>query len=91
VERRWTVGPDNSGEADRGRVHQLLADIESIGHKVGGSFVLVPLREKRPDDEGRTVGWTAVWRSFTPAFAPGDPTDDEAAAVLEPDGVAGTA
>jgi hypothetical protein len=85
------VGPNEFGETDRGRVHQLLADIESLGHMTGGTFVLVPLREQIAEGEWRTVGWRAVWRSFTPAFAPGGLSDEEAAAVLGPDGVAGTA
>lgn len=83
MEREWTVGGGGLQEVDRQQVHQMLADMESIGHYVGGFFVIVPLRAELPDGEYVTVGWTSKWKSFAPAGRVAEPEQPEA---VEDDG-----
>lgn len=47
-----------------------MADVESIGDKIGGQFALIPLRGKvvvNGREEHRTVGWRFVWQPYAPA------------------------
>lgn len=70
MERTWErVGADQfGGEADRDAVRSRLGDIESIGHLVGGVFLLAPIRAQDPTTgEFKTIGWHMRWDSFAPA------------------------
>lgn len=54
------------GDLDRAAVREALADLESIGHREGGAFIVAPVRTVRTRgadeivagvDEFRTRGW----------------------------------
>lgn len=94
-DRTWVVDDITElGELDRAAVLQALTDVESIGHREGGAFIVAPIRRVRtraePEiaaglDEFETLGWvfrhTYAPHAETRQVAPEGEVELEAAAV----------
>jgi hypothetical protein len=50
----------------RQAVADALMEVETIGHRVGGSFLSVPKRIEVMPDVWITVSWRIIWQSFGP-------------------------
>jgi hypothetical protein len=73
--REWTVSLfDPAGNINRDPVLEALHDVEAIGHREGGLFVIAPHREPVEislDEEGSTrTEWVTVGWTFKHEFAP---------------------
>lgn len=76
--RQWVIEPrlvdQESGnvELDRAEVAQALAELEPLGHYLGGSFIVTPLRVKVEDSLGgeayRVIAWHVEHEPFVPAL-----------------------
>lgn len=81
ADRVWSVGAVYDEESDvrlpdvdRQEVTQALIDLEAVGHTLGHSFVLTPIRVKFGEDdfgtpEFRTVGWRFELHRGVPALS----------------------
>lgn len=50
----------------RATVADALMEVETIGHRVGGSFLSVPKRVEVASGVWITVSWRVIWQSFAP-------------------------
>lgn len=89
AKREWSVwagehlvgdgGYDEAGF--RQSVREALLDIEPIGHRAGGAFVVMPVRERDENGRFETVGWV-VSHETAPAVKRQEP---QVRAVPDPD------
>jgi hypothetical protein len=67
------AGPAIIGELDRNAVLRALEDVEAIGHREGGAFVITPIRMKinlEGDPYGRDELYVTTGWSITHTYAP---------------------
>lgn len=79
----------------RQAVADALMEVETIGHRVGGTFLSVPKRVEVAPDVWITVSWRVIWQSFAPGsqrqqrksqpavVSITEPTDDELEEFVE--------
>lgn len=68
MKREWWIGPEEGREG----VVAALAECEAIGERLGGAFIIVPVRKASDWPDGtrtyRTIGWKFVHDSYVPAI-----------------------
>ncbi len=79
--RAWRIeaGRDENGDLtlDRDQVIQALLEVENIGHRLGGGFLIEPDRSEVFPGVWETVAWTFVWRSTGPKAQKAPKPDDD--------------
>lgn len=73
--RQWVLRADDFETEDdfRAAVARELADLENIGHRLGGGFIASPLRQATEDASGLTEYVTRGWifeHTFMPVVKP---------------------
>lgn len=72
VTRTWEIGAGPDGVLDRAAVQDALMEVEAVGDKLGGAFMLYPLRQRTGGEilgepEFETHGWQLLWQSLAPS------------------------